>query len=212
MTALNGLLQLQAEVRRQQVSQGAGPVAAWGESRRAGSLALFDKELQRQQRTNYETRSAAEIRPDQASARPALSIAFAIWRKRQEDLNRRQRELAAPNLSPEEMKRQLEKLTREQTGCASRQRSCFGDRAGVDAAEPPGQQIGIARSREQFDRPAMRTPRCRRPDAVGDERSSPRLSWRGRTERRAGGQPAAATGAPALGRRSSAILRRPVAT
>jgi hypothetical protein len=34
--------------------------------------------------------------------------------KRQEDLNRRQRELSASNLSADEMKRQLDKLTREQ--------------------------------------------------------------------------------------------------
>ena len=115
MTALNGLLQLQAEVRRQQVSQGAAGSGYGGNRAGQDLTALFDKELQRQQRTNYEMRSAAEIRPDQASASTSALDLIRELAKRQEDLNRRQRELAAANLSPEETKRQLEKLTREQT-------------------------------------------------------------------------------------------------
>src|SRR5205085_10674517 len=64
MTALNGLLQLQTDIRRRQVAQGnAG--SGFGGNRQGQDLsALFDKELQRQQRTNYQTREAAEIRPD----------------------------------------------------------------------------------------------------------------------------------------------------
>ena len=42
--------------------------------------ALFDKELQRQQRTNYETRSQIEERPDAEAARTARSIGSAISR------------------------------------------------------------------------------------------------------------------------------------
>ena len=113
MTALNGLLQLQADVRRQQVTQGAGAGNAWGNRVGQDLSALFDKELQRQQRTNYETRSAAEIKPDSDRQTSALDRIRDLA-KRQEDLNRRQRELAASNLNPDEMKRQLEKLTREQ--------------------------------------------------------------------------------------------------
>jgi hypothetical protein len=115
MTALNGLLQLQAEVRRQQVSQGAAGSGYGGNRAGQDLTALFDKELQRQQRTNYETRSAAEIRPDQPSDSTSALDRIRDLAKRQEDLNRRQRELASSALSAEEMKRQLEKLTREQS-------------------------------------------------------------------------------------------------
>ena len=115
MSALNGLLQLQAEVRRRQVSQGAGSGNAWGNRQGQDLSALFDKELQRQQRNNYETRAAAELKPDSADKQTSALDRIRELAKRQEDLNRRQRELAASNLSPEEMKRQLDKLTREQT-------------------------------------------------------------------------------------------------
>ena len=114
MTALNGLLQLQAEVRRRQVAQGAGAGNAWGNRVGQDLSALFDKELQRQQRTNYETRAAAEIKPDSADGQTSALDRIRELAKRQEDLNRRQRDLAASNLTADEMKRQLEKLTREQ--------------------------------------------------------------------------------------------------
>jgi hypothetical protein len=113
LTALNGLLQLQAQNRRQQVSQGSAGSGFGGNRAGQDLSALFDKELQRQQRTNYETRSAAEIKPDTEVSTSALDRIRELA-KRQEDLNRRQRELTQSNLSPEEMKRQLEKLTREQ--------------------------------------------------------------------------------------------------
>src|SRR3954463_2255552 len=114
MTALNGLLQLQAEVRRRQVSQGSAGSGSGGNRAGQDLSALFDKELQRQQRTNYETRAAAEIKPDNAQGSNSALDWIRDLAKRQEDLNRRQRELAQSNLGPEEMKRQLEKLTREQ--------------------------------------------------------------------------------------------------
>ncbi|MFL6280011.1 MAG: DUF4175 family protein, partial [Vicinamibacterales bacterium] len=114
MTALNGLLQLQAEVRRRQITQGSAGSGFGGNRQGQDLSALFDKELQRQQRTNYETRPAAEIKPDDAEQSNSALDRIRDLAKRQEDLNRRQRELAQANLSPEEMKRQLEKLTREQ--------------------------------------------------------------------------------------------------
>ena len=115
MTALNGLLQLQAEVRRRQVSQGSAGSGFGGNRQGMDLSALFDKELQRQQRTNYETRATAEIKPDNPAASTSALDRIRDLAKRQEDLNRRQRDLAQSNLAPEEMKRQLEKLTREQT-------------------------------------------------------------------------------------------------
>ena len=55
--------------------------------------ALFDKELQRQQRTNYETRSQTETRADRQEGESALDRIRDLAR-RQEELSRRQRELA----------------------------------------------------------------------------------------------------------------------
>jgi len=113
MAALQGLLQAQAEIRRREVAQQAG--SSFGGLGRQGQdlSALFDKELQRQQRTNYETRSQVEDRPDRKDGESALERIRDLAR-RQEELSRRQRELANAALSAEEMKRQLEKLMREQ--------------------------------------------------------------------------------------------------
>lgn len=113
MAALQSLLQAQAEVRRRQVMQqqasGAGGMGRQGQD----LSALFDKELQRQQRTNYETRSQIDERPDPQSD-SALDRIRDLAR-RQDDLSRRQRELAEAAVPAEERKRQLERLTREQT-------------------------------------------------------------------------------------------------
>jgi hypothetical protein len=113
MAALQGLLQAQAEVRRREVAQQAG--ASMGGLGRQGQdlSALFDKELQRQQRTNYETRSQTETRADRQEGETALDKIRDLA-ERQEELNRRQRELGRTEASADEMKRQLEKLTREQ--------------------------------------------------------------------------------------------------
>jgi hypothetical protein len=114
MAALRGLLQAQAEVRRRQVQQSANAGAQGGTSRMGQDLsALFDRELQRQQRTNYETRSQIEQRADDPDETSAMDRIRDLAR-RQEDLSRRQRELLEANLSAEELKRRLETLTREQ--------------------------------------------------------------------------------------------------
>ncbi len=113
MAALNGLLQAQAEVRRRQVTQQASGSGGGGGNRSGQDLsALFDKELQRQQRTNYEQRSQVEERPDQRQSSNDALERIKDLARRQEELNQRQRELA--QMSAEERKRQLEKLTREQ--------------------------------------------------------------------------------------------------
>jgi uncharacterized protein DUF4175 len=140
MIALNGLLQLQAEVRRRQVSQGSAGSGFGGNRAGMDLSALFDKELQRQQRTNYETRDAAEIKPDKPDASTSALDRIRDLAKRQEDLNRRQRELAQANLNPEEMKRQLEKLTREQTALREQTEELLR-RSGSEArGSTPGRQ------------------------------------------------------------------------
>jgi hypothetical protein len=114
MTALQGLLQAQAEVRRRQVMQQSASAAGGGGTSRTDRdlSALFDRELQRQQRTNYETPRATNDTPEQKE--DELLDRIGELARRQEDLARRQRELAQAKLDAEEMKRQLERLSREQ--------------------------------------------------------------------------------------------------
>ena len=112
MDALNHLLQAQAEVKQRQVqTQQAG--SGNGANRSNVDLTnLFDKELQRQQRTNYETKASAE--PQQGASEIDKIRELA---RRQDELNARQQELARKRaeISPEELKRELEKLTRDQS-------------------------------------------------------------------------------------------------
>ena len=116
MAALNGLLQAQAEVRRREVARqqanGSG-----NSGNRAGQdmSALFDKELQRQQQTNYESQPSVESRADRAEPDQSVLDRIRDLARRQEDLSRRQAELGKSPPDAEELRRQLEKLTREQT-------------------------------------------------------------------------------------------------
>jgi hypothetical protein len=116
MAALNGLLQAQAEVRRREVARqqanGSG-----NSGNRAGQdmSALFDKELQRQQQTNYETQPSVESRADRPEPDQAVLDRIRDLARRQEDLSRRQSELGQSPPDADEMRRRLEKLSREQT-------------------------------------------------------------------------------------------------
>ena len=113
MAALNALLQAQAEVRKRQVSQQQNSSGGNGGNRQSQDLSnLFDRELKRQQKTNYETKAQVETTPDTQKTDTALDKIRDLAR-RQEELSRQQRELARDGLTEEE-KRQLEKLTREQ--------------------------------------------------------------------------------------------------
>jgi len=114
MEALNHLLRAQADVKkrdvmRQQTGSGAGTTRS-----NYDLSTLFDKELQKQQQTNYETRSSSEERKDQQES--ALDRVHELAR-REEALLKRQEELARnrEKLTAEELKREVEKLTREQS-------------------------------------------------------------------------------------------------
>jgi hypothetical protein len=114
MAALNALLRAQAEIRRRQVSQQQSQGGAGFGNRQTQDLSsLFDRELKRQQKTNYENKSEVETRAESDQKESALDKIRDLAR-RQEDLSRQQRDLAKSSLTPEEAKRQLEKLTREQ--------------------------------------------------------------------------------------------------
>jgi hypothetical protein len=114
MAALNALLQAQAEIRKRQISQQQNNSSGNGGNRQSQDLSnLFDRELKRQQKTNYESKAQVETQPEAGKSDSALDKIRDLAR-RQEELNRQQRELAEGKLSAEEAKRQLEKLTREQ--------------------------------------------------------------------------------------------------
>ncbi len=117
MAALHELLRAEAEIRRRQVTQQMAGGGGGGGSGRSGQdlSALFDRELQRQQQTNYENRDTGEQqRREDEPESDALAKVRELAR-RQDELSRKQRELANANLNEEELRRQLERLTREQT-------------------------------------------------------------------------------------------------
>jgi hypothetical protein len=113
MAALNALLQAQAEIRKREVSQQQNSSGGNAGNRQSQDLSnLFDRELKRQQKTNYETKAQVESQPE--TAKDSAIDRIRDLARRQEELNRRQRELADRQLSAEARKRELEKLTREQ--------------------------------------------------------------------------------------------------
>ena len=112
MEALNQLLKAQAAIRRRQVSmqQGQGSQTA-GTQAQEDLSALFDRELRREQETNYETGSS----PDQG-AQDDESEALRRLRElaaRQTELNRELAEREEAE-SDDVLRRALERLTREQ--------------------------------------------------------------------------------------------------
>ncbi len=112
MEALNQLLRAQAEIKRRQLTTNQSAAGNSGNTNRNYDIStLFDRELQRQQQTNYETAKGAE-RP-QPAADPLDRIKELA--KRQDALLHRQQELARATATPDERKRELERLTREQT-------------------------------------------------------------------------------------------------
>lgn len=118
MAALNELLRAQAEVRRRQVQRQQNAMGGGGGSNRQQQdlSSLFDRELARNQTTNYETPNSAETREEKTDKDDALEKIRELAR-RQDALNREQQELAKQReqMTAEELKRQLEKLTRDQS-------------------------------------------------------------------------------------------------
>lgn len=116
MEALNHLLRAQAEAQRKQVTRQQANGSGGGFNRAQQDLStLFDRELARQQQTNYETPKTAEERRDDQSD-DALERLRELAR-RQEALARQQDDLARARaqMDAEEVKRRLERLTREQS-------------------------------------------------------------------------------------------------
>ncbi len=114
MEALDHLLKAQADVKKREVQRQQAGSGAGNNRSNYDISTLFDKELKKQQQTNYETKSTAERRED--SSQSALDKVRELA-SRQDELLKKQQELASnrDKMSEEELKRELEKLTREQS-------------------------------------------------------------------------------------------------
>jgi hypothetical protein len=114
--ALNELLKAQASNRRWQMQQAAR--AGAGGDNAAGNAdlsTLFEQELQRQQRTNYEMPRGSEQRDEEKQSEALERVRQMA--QRQGELGQQQQDLARNRgkMSEDEVKRQLERLTREQS-------------------------------------------------------------------------------------------------
>jgi hypothetical protein len=113
LEALNRLLKAQALVKRREVQRQQAGSASASNSRNYDLSSLFDKELQKAQQTNYETKSSTETRedPNQSALDKIRDLA-----RRQDELLKQQQELAKnrETMSEEELKRELERLSRDQ--------------------------------------------------------------------------------------------------
>ena len=116
MEALTQLLRAQTQIERTQVAQQGSRGAAGGATGAQEDMSsLFDRELRRDQRTNYEDRpSAAQTAADQDESEAQRRLRELV--DRQAALSRRQRELAErqPELDARAVQRRLDRLTREQ--------------------------------------------------------------------------------------------------
>ncbi len=155
MEALNHLLRAQADVKRREVMrQQAG--GGGGQNRASEDLSnLFDKELARQQQTNYETPTTTEQRDNGDSDLDSIRELA----RRQDEALRRQQELARrrDQMTPEALKRELEQLTREQNELRQRaeemarrleRQNQQGGRQNQQGAQPQNQPGG-QRSNQQ---------------------------------------------------------------
>jgi hypothetical protein len=111
MEALDHLLRAQADVKKR---QGGAQQTASGNGANRSNVDVstrFDKELQRQDRTNYETHKSEGDREGDTALDRIKDLA-----KRQDELAERQQQVAQSRnqLAPEELKHQLETLAREQ--------------------------------------------------------------------------------------------------
>jgi len=168
MEALAALLRAQADIRNTRISRGgSGRSAAWQPQQDLS--ALFDRDLRREQETNYENRSTAsatEPRGESDALRRVRELA-----ERQAALGRAQQDLARRRdlLDDDEAARVLARLTREQEELRER-------------AESLEQEIGA----RTVDGGSNRSS-ASRPSPESTESSGFATSSSGPRERRSGG-------------------------
>ncbi len=152
MTAFNQLLRAQARMGRTQVTQRAsrrGPGGGMGA--REDLSALFDRDLKRDQQTNYEHRSPPGA-PDEAREEDAVRRRLRALAERQAALNRQQQELARePALAAGERRRRLERLAREQEDIRRRTEDLRRAMAQSGGQGDPRREEGQAAARAMRD-------------------------------------------------------------
>jgi hypothetical protein len=115
MEALTELSRAEAENRQRQIQQQRSSGGGGGGNRSNVDLsALFDRELLRQQQTNYEDRNNSSSSSNREERESDAQRRIEELARRQDELARQQRDLAARRMTEEERRRQLERLTREQ--------------------------------------------------------------------------------------------------
>lgn len=152
LEALNRLLEAQASVKERQVQQQVGSGA--GQNRQSQDMStLFDKELAKQQQTNYESPKGGAEPEDGAGSELDKVKELA---RRQDDLNQKQQDLARQRdqMSADELKRALdtlsrgqselrqeaEKLAQQMSAQGQRQQSRGGQQSGSQSPGQSGQQ------------------------------------------------------------------------
>lgn len=161
MEALNYLLRAQADVKRRQVAQQAAGNGGAGNSNYDLS-ALFDRELQRGQESSYEAQARAEQKDDPNAG--ALDQIRDLA-SRQDELLKRQQTLARQQLPADELKRQLEKLVRDQLALQQRAEELARQMSG-SSRQANGAQSG---SQQANARQANGQPPASRSDGQGRE-------------------------------------------
>lgn len=114
--ALAELLKAASEIRRRQIAMQQARGGGGNGNRNQPDLStLFDQELRKRQQTNYEQQSTTADNSQQEQEEKDPLAEIRELARRQESLSKQQRDLAAnKGLAAEEVKRQLERLTREQ--------------------------------------------------------------------------------------------------
>jgi len=139
MEALNRLLRAQAAVKKREVTQQQAGSGSASNRSNVDLSTLFDRELQKSQQTNYETKTSAEQRgdPNQSALDRIKDLA-----RRQDELLKKQQELVRDRdkMSEEQLKRELEKLTREQSELRQRAEEIARQTAGKNPPDRNGQQ------------------------------------------------------------------------
>ena len=152
MTAFNQLLRAQASMGPTQVTQrGSRRGPGGGMGAREDLSALFDRDLRRDQQTNYEHRSPSEA-PDEAREEDEVRRRLRALAERQAALNRQQEELARERaLEAGERRRRLERLAREQEEIRRRTEDLRRALAQSGEAGDPRPQEGQSAARAMRD-------------------------------------------------------------
>jgi hypothetical protein len=184
MEALNHLLRAQAEVKKRQVQRQQAGRGAGGNRSDVDVSALFDRELARQQQTNYETPSNMERTAPDASALDDIKELA----RRQDELLQRQRDVGRDKRSGEELKRELEKLTREQNELRQRAEELaqrLTERQSRDADSRDGQSSRERQSSKdgQANKQGQASGQAGSPGRSGESGQAEQGSQRGSTAR-----------------------------